>query len=75
MNTYRSLKEIKRAIQSGKITCLCLTQSYIQRINKNKELNVFIEVFKEEALSSARIIDYKIKFFGEKKVKDSIKMI
>ena len=61
MNTYRSLKEIKRAIQSGKITCLSLTQSYIQRINKNKELNVFIEVFKEEALSSARIIDDKIK--------------
>tara|TARA_Y100000766_G_scaffold284862_1_gene305086 strand:+ start:23263 stop:24687 length:1425 start_codon:yes stop_codon:yes gene_type:complete len=61
MNNYRSLKEVKGAIQSGKTTCFSLTKSYLQRIHKNKELNAFLEVFDEEALNSARIIDEKIK--------------
>ena len=42
-------------------TCFETVRDYIDRIKKAKELNIFLEVFEEEALFEAKRIDKKIK--------------
>ncbi|MGB2371493.1 MAG: amidase, partial [Flavobacteriales bacterium] len=61
MNTYRSLRAIQSALQADDITCLSLTQSYLQRIHEQQDLNAFLEVYEEEALASAQAVDDKLK--------------
>ena len=60
MNAYRSLNSIKDAIKANETDCLSLTKSYIRQIEKNKNLNAFVEVFEDEALQKAKQIDVKI---------------
>ena len=60
MNTYRSLRDIQQALKSQNITCLSLTQSYLQRISENQHINAFLEVFEKEALRTAMVIDKKL---------------
>ena len=54
MNSYRSLRAIQSALQADDITCLSLTQSYLQRIHEHKHLNAFLEVYDKEALASLK---------------------
>jgi aspartyl-tRNA(Asn)/glutamyl-tRNA(Gln) amidotransferase subunit A len=61
MNTYRSLQAIQQALHSDEISCLSLTQSYLNRIHEQQHLNAFLEVFEEEALSAAKVVDDKLK--------------
>jgi aspartyl-tRNA(Asn)/glutamyl-tRNA(Gln) amidotransferase subunit A len=61
VKAYLSLSEIQNDLSSGKITCATLVQSYLSRIEQNKHLNAFLEVFTETALNEAAIIDRKIK--------------
>jgi len=58
---YRSLTEIKKDISSGKTSCHILVFDYLQRIEKNKHLNAFLEVWGDEAKQRATAIDEKIK--------------
>lgn len=58
---YSSLAEIKREIQSGEVTVERLVKNYLARIRSNEHLNVFNEVFEEEAISRSKIIDDHIK--------------
>lgn len=58
--TYHSLLQIQSEIQNGDITCLELVQYYLYRIEAKKNLNVFLDVFAEEALARAEEIDKKI---------------
>src|ERR1700722_750329 len=58
---YRSLQAIKTDLTSGKITCHALVSAYIARIEKEKHLNAFLEVWGDEALAQAKAIDEKIK--------------
>jgi aspartyl-tRNA(Asn)/glutamyl-tRNA(Gln) amidotransferase subunit A len=58
---YRSFAEIKKDISSGKTSCKGLVSDYLQRIDKNKHLNAFLEVWGDEALQRAGAIDEKIK--------------
>ncbi|MEC8610220.1 MAG: amidase, partial [Bacteroidota bacterium] len=57
---YHSLQAIQNDLSEGKISCVTLTSDYIQRINDNKEINAFLEVFEEESLQRASEIDLKI---------------
>jgi len=57
---YTSLKKIQQDISTNKVSCVQLTQSYLNRINENKHLNVFLEVFSDGALIKAKEIDRKI---------------
>ena len=61
MNTYRSLRAIQSALQANDITCLSLTQSYLYRIHEKQDLNIFLEVYKDDALALAQVVDEKIK--------------
>jgi len=58
LNSY---SEIKREISAGKSTCHSLVASYLKRIEENKHLNAFLEVFGDEALLRAQEVDDKIR--------------
>jgi len=61
MHIYRSLAEAKTDIASGKTSCQKLVSEYLERIEKNKHLNAFLEVWGDEATQRAKAIDEKIK--------------
>ena len=60
MEVYRSLKKLQQDLYDKKITATALTQHYISAIQEKKNLNAFIEVFEETALSAAKEIDIKL---------------
>ena len=61
MKNYSSLKQIQQDLYSHKVSCEELVLGYLERIEKNKKINAFIEIFSSEAIASARKIDSKIK--------------
>ena len=61
MNTYRSLRAVQSALQANEMSCTSLIQSYIHRIQKHQDLNAFLEVYEEEALTFAKAVDDKLK--------------
>jgi len=58
---YSSLIEIKDGLQSGEVTVEKLVKHYLQNIKANAHLNAFNEVFEDEALQQALVVDTKIK--------------
>ena len=60
MKNFASLNEIHESIKSGSVSCRSLVNYYLDRIDKHKDLNVYIEVFAEEALVRAKNIDEKL---------------
>jgi aspartyl-tRNA(Asn)/glutamyl-tRNA(Gln) amidotransferase subunit A len=61
VKTYSSLSEVQTDLFNNKISCTELVRSYIQRIESNKNLNIFLEVFEISALEKARSVDEKLK--------------
>jgi len=61
-NFPQPYSEIRNSLFQGTLSCVDLVRQYLSRIDTlNKKLNVFLEVYSEEALASARLIDQKIK--------------
>jgi len=58
---YENLKKIKQAISEGTETCKSLVEYHLGKIEENKDLNAFVEVYDQEALQRAVSIDQKIK--------------
>lgn len=61
MKNYNSFAEVKSDLLNNSITCVELTKSYLERVNANKKLNVFLEVFEASALEKAKLVDEKIR--------------
>ena len=61
MTNYHSLSSIQKDLKAGKLTLLELYAAYVERIEKNKHLNAFREVFLQEAFDRANLIQEKIK--------------
>lgn len=61
MKTYNSLSEIQQDLKANSISCVSLTESYIQRIKDTKHLNIFLETFESSALAKAKEVDEKLK--------------
>ena len=57
---YRTIKEVKEALLSGE-TVLSITEYFLNKIDENKHLNAFLEVFTDSAKEQALIVDEKIK--------------
>jgi len=57
---YKSFSEVKEALSAGK-TVVDIVQYYLTEIEKQKDLNAFLEVFESDALEQAVLIDSKIK--------------
>ncbi|UXP33264.1 Asp-tRNA(Asn)/Glu-tRNA(Gln) amidotransferase subunit GatA [Reichenbachiella agarivorans] len=61
MKSYHSLSQIRSDIQSGVIDCVELVKGYLANIEKkNKTLNALTEVYEQEALAQAAIVQEKI---------------
>ena len=61
-NFPQSYSEIRNKLFQGTLSCVDLVNQYLSQITAlNEQLNVFLEVYSEEALASARLIDLKIK--------------
>jgi aspartyl-tRNA(Asn)/glutamyl-tRNA(Gln) amidotransferase subunit A len=61
VENYNSLKHIQSDIQQNKTTLRGLVLHYLGNISARQNLNAFIEVFQEEAMERADVIDQKIK--------------
>ena len=59
--TFRSFKEVQEALFNNTTNCVSITQSYLNKIEEDKNINAFVEVFAKEALKEAIRIDNKIK--------------
>ncbi len=57
---YTTLADIQQDIRNGLITVETLVKHYLTNIEANASLNVFLEVYEDEALTQARAIDQKI---------------
>ncbi|MBC7758435.1 MAG: Asp-tRNA(Asn)/Glu-tRNA(Gln) amidotransferase subunit GatA [Phormidesmis sp. FL-bin-119] len=60
MEGFSSLSKIQAALFDGNIVLPDLVTDYLKRIEERKELNAFLEVFSNEAISAAFTIQEKI---------------
>ena len=56
---YTTYSEVKEALQNG-ASCSLIVDHYLSQIEQNKSLNMFLEVFADEAKQRATEIDEKI---------------
>jgi len=56
---YRTIQEVQSAITLG-VSIMDILETYLQRIDQNKHLNAFLEVYEESARKSALIIQDKL---------------
>ncbi len=61
MHSNQSLKEIQIALLASEYSLGDLVRYYLQNIREHASLNVFLEVFEDEALRKAARIDQRIK--------------
>jgi len=61
MPRYKELAHIQEDIASGLISCEHLVEYYASRISSTKSLNIYVEVYEEEALQRAKELDKKYK--------------
>lgn len=59
--SYKTILDIQYDLKEGKTTVESLVNAYLQRIEENKHLNVYLEVFGDEAKAEALKLDKKIK--------------
>ncbi|MGE5519251.1 MAG: Asp-tRNA(Asn)/Glu-tRNA(Gln) amidotransferase subunit GatA [Candidatus Dadabacteria bacterium] len=57
MFQFTSISEYHTQLKAGRTTCVEAVQYYISRIEENRHLNAFVEVYAEEALSKAAALD------------------
>ncbi|MDB5241700.1 MAG: gatA [Spirosoma sp.] len=60
MTLYRTFSAVQADLKTGTITCRQLVEYYLARIEENRQLNVFIDVYAEESLERANQIDKKL---------------
>ncbi len=61
MKENRSFSEVRAEILQGEISVLDLVRQHLAAAEEFKNLNAFLEIFSDEALENAKIIDAKIK--------------
>ncbi len=61
MNTYRSLQAVQADLSAGNIDLPSLVKHYLHRIDQTKDLNIFLEVFTDEAVARASEVEIKMK--------------
>ena len=61
MYRYSGIVNLSADLKSGAVSCISLVSDCILRIHEKQHLNIFLEVFEEEAKIRAAEIDLKIK--------------
>lgn len=57
MFEFSSIEQYHAQLQEGNVTCLQAVEHYLQRIHATTQLNAFIEVYADEALQKAKLLD------------------
>jgi len=57
---YRSFSSVQADLKTGQITCRQLVEQYLTRIQEAQHLNVFTEVYADEARRQADLVDQKL---------------
>lgn len=57
---YKTLTEVQDKLRDGKFSCAQLVEYYLERIEKHKNLNAYVEVFAHDARSRATVLDQKL---------------
>ncbi len=60
MTTFQSYNEVQNALNNDTTNVVEITKTYLQNIAENQHLNAFIEVYSDEVLEQARLIDEKL---------------
>ena len=60
MTTFQSFNEVQNALNNDTTNVVEITKTYLQNIAENQHLNAFIEVYSDEALEQARLVDEKL---------------
>jgi aspartyl-tRNA(Asn)/glutamyl-tRNA(Gln) amidotransferase subunit A len=58
---YSTLTETRKGLSDHSISCTALVGHFLSRINQEKKLNAFLEVFTDSALAKAAEVDEKIR--------------
>lgn len=61
MFDFSSIKDYHCRLLNGEISCIEVVSGYLQNIKANKHLNAFLEVYDDEALKHASLLDEKRK--------------
>lgn len=56
----QTIKQIQADLVSGKTNCQTIVRQYLQKIESQKYLNAFLEVFADEAIARAQSLDQKL---------------
>ncbi len=57
---YSRLADIQRDLATGSVKCTDLVDFYLSQIESQKDLNLFVEVYTEDAKRQAQLVDQKI---------------
>jgi len=60
LTTFRSFKKVQEALLTHSTNCVEITNFYLNEITKNQHLNAFVEVYTDEALAQAKLVDEKL---------------
>jgi len=60
LTTFQSFNEVQNALNNDTTNVVEITKTYLQNIAENQHLNAFIEVYSDEALEQARLVDEKL---------------
>ncbi|MHB1278999.1 MAG: Asp-tRNA(Asn)/Glu-tRNA(Gln) amidotransferase subunit GatA [Bacteroidia bacterium] len=61
LEAYSGYSTYRSALVEGKTTCVATVQEFLNRVERKKHLNAFLELWPEEALQRAKEIDNRIK--------------
>lgn len=59
--SHLTLHQVQDKLAKGEFTCENLVNQYLVRIENQKHLNAYLEVFTEDALNTAKALDKKLK--------------
>jgi aspartyl-tRNA(Asn)/glutamyl-tRNA(Gln) amidotransferase subunit A len=58
---HTTLKDLQKDLEAGTCSCKQVVESYLLNIQNNAHLNAFLEVYSDEAIDRAKVIDGKVK--------------
>ena len=58
---YKSIVQYHKDLEDNTTNCVTAVEFYLDKINEQKRLNAFVELYKEEALAKAEVLDTKRK--------------
>jgi aspartyl-tRNA(Asn)/glutamyl-tRNA(Gln) amidotransferase subunit A len=69
---FTSLQQLQAALSQGRTTCAQLVEGYLARIEATRPLNIYVEVYEEEARQRAVELDERLSQWDRRQNPDSL---